>query len=65
MGVVLVVFFVCQHKAGPTTVEAVQALMTADVLFIFSGIMEREREQSTTAMLFIVHFRCSVIVIVV
>ena len=34
-------FFVCQHKAGPTTVEAVQALMTADVLFIFVGIIER------------------------
>ena len=46
MGVMLAVFFVCQHKAEPTTVEAVQALMTADFLFIFAGIMERERESN-------------------
>ena len=43
MGVVLAVFFVCQHKAGPTTVEAVQALMTA-VFFGFFCWHHGERE---------------------
>ena len=46
----------CQHKAGLTTVEAVQALMTAVFFVIFAGISEREREKSTTAMLFMVQF---------
>ena len=38
-------FSVCQHKAGPTTVEAVQALMTA-VCFLLASWRERERERN-------------------
>ena len=45
MAVVLAAFIVCQHKAGPTTVEAVQALMTAD-FFVFFCWHHGKRERA-------------------